>query len=138
MRLLDRIVPELARFQDRRDRAKEFRAARLELRQLTTLCSLGLAPLLAGTIGLAGAALGDAKKGLHWAGQSLGLLFWFSFIVVTWVLRSSLRRSLRQRLRKYGVRLCIRCGYDMANTPSNRCPECGVPVPPMAQKEQAA
>lgn len=41
--------------------------------------------------------------------------------------RSSNHLELRQYLNLKGIRVCLRCGYDLRATTEPRCPECGAP-----------
>jgi hypothetical protein len=45
--------------------------------------------------------------------------------VILLILRSRIRRSVRQKLRVLGVPICVVCGYDLTANTSGRCPECG-------------
>jgi hypothetical protein len=38
-------------------------------------------------------------------------------------------RKLRTELRRRGIPICIRCGYQAGDIAAHRCPECGAPAP---------
>ena len=40
------------------------------------------------------------------------------------IMRSIVHRNLRTQLVKQGVKICIKCGYDLRAS-KERCPECG-------------
>ena len=42
-----------------------------------------------------------------------------------WLLRRTIRRSLREDLNLCGLSLCLVCGYDLTGNVSGVCPECG-------------
>ena len=44
---------------------------------------------------------------------------------VIWLERRRIRRSLRNQLNERGIRVCMKCGYDLCGLPEPRCPECG-------------
>jgi hypothetical protein len=45
-----------------------------------------------------------------------------------WVYRGT-QRILRAELRRRGIPVCIRCGYQAGDIAAPRCPECGAPAP---------
>jgi len=46
--------------------------------------------------------------------------------------RRPIRLTLRQELRKMGVRTCLECGYYIATDEARICAECGASVAPLA------
>ena len=56
------------------------------------------------------------------------LLFW---PWAAWVYRHAYVRPVRQAMRDAGHDVCVGCGYDLTGLGdgSNRCPECGWPIP---------
>ncbi|MCG8405599.1 MAG: hypothetical protein MI923_10420 [Phycisphaerales bacterium] len=48
--------------------------------------------------------------------------------VIFWVLGHRIRRELRRKLNVYGIRICIKCAYDLRANESGVCPECGTQV----------
>ena len=47
------------------------------------------------------------------------------YLLVVWIWRRGVARSLRGKLVEAGVPVCLRCGYDLRGTTEPRCPECG-------------
>jgi hypothetical protein len=46
-------------------------------------------------------------------------------IVGAWLLRARRQRAVREVLRARGVRVCMKCGYNLSGIVSEQCPECG-------------
>ncbi len=55
------------------------------------------------------------------------IAFLLLFFAIVLFLRRRYRRAVRMELRRYGVALCVRCGYDLTGNESGVCSECGVP-----------
>ncbi|MEC9372892.1 MAG: hypothetical protein VYC34_03575 [Planctomycetota bacterium] len=55
------------------------------------------------------------------------LYFFCGAVFIASVHRRHTRRHIRMLLRKRGVAVCLRCGYDLRGLPEpdERCPECG-------------
>lgn len=57
---------------------------------------------------------------------SLGLFAGIASVCATvWVLRRTTRRLVRSMLNESGHHLCLNCGYDLRESSSGICPECG-------------
>jgi len=55
--------------------------------------------------------------------------FFLICAILGYIDRNKARRNFRRALALCGVPICVRCGYDLANTdPSQLCPECGAPL----------
>src|SRR5262245_15406984 len=46
-------------------------------------------------------------------------------LAVEYIFRQQIREHLRRQLNDRGIRVCMRCGYNLAGNASGRCPECG-------------
>lgn len=58
-----------------------------------------------------------------------GAISGFGFLtLIQLALLPVLRRQARKELNRWGVPVCIRCGYDLRGNDSPRCPECGKAV----------
>ena len=42
-----------------------------------------------------------------------------------WARRREIQTTVRRLLRERGLRVCMRCGYDLRGNTQPRCPECG-------------
>lgn len=61
---------------------------------------------------------------------------WFALLVCLIFPAFSLKRVLRRRARiRRG--LCGKCGYDLRPSKSEKCPECGMPIPPRKEIAKA-
>ena len=55
---------------------------------------------------------------------ALIILAGLAYIALLWAFRKTFQHSLREQLVDHGVRICIKCSYDLRGS-SERCPECG-------------
>lgn len=53
-----------------------------------------------------------------------------AFMAPLLILRSSVCLYLREELRRYGIPICLICGYDLTGCRSLICPECGIEFEP--------
>lgn len=87
-----------------------------------------------------------ALVGVRWVADELNVFPGAIGAVVLWLLCfvgaaicavgivwpvGEIRRMLRQSLCECGVPTCIRCGYNLKDNLSGRCPECGTPIKPL-------
>lgn len=80
---------------------------------------------------------------LRWVSQWEGFVLMFVILLLASVLirfafvyadRRRTVRFLRRRLLELGVPVCLACGYCLRGVPSQRCPECGVELPPRVRE----
>jgi hypothetical protein len=65
--------------------------------------------------------------GIHWFGDRIFVAHWMVSLVTLPLPLLVLFRWVH-RSRRYAGRQCVACGYDLRAS-SDRCPECGAPVP---------
>ena len=53
------------------------------------------------------------------------------------IMRSIVHRNLRTQLVKQGVKICVKCGYNLHGLTEPRCPECGTPFDDKLLKKNA-
>ena len=66
-------------------------------------------------------------------GVILASLGWIAGLVVAvwfsrWLVRGYLAWHLRTELRRRGIPVCLKCGYEGGDIAAPRCPECGAPA----------
>jgi hypothetical protein len=49
-------------------------------------------------------------------------------VVIIWLVRRWITRSLREELNRRGLPTCLACGYDLTGNVSGTCPECGTTI----------
>lgn len=118
------MYPELTRFPARNDAKAALRRSTVEL-GVCLLVLLVLLPILMCYAAAKGfpnwfTRYGPIASGMFVGGIAVGLLF-----VAHYTLRSRTRRKLRIELRKFGIRLCFNCGYDLRAATGETCSECG-------------
>lgn len=52
------------------------------------------------------------------------------FLIIRYLHRRGARQELRAKLRKSGVPVCLKCGYNLTGNTTGVCPECGEPSTP--------
>jgi hypothetical protein len=127
--LLKRMIPEIWRLPDARDRG-QVRVQALRQLCLTGPIGLGLGLLLV----IPAVALGEAVIRLL-GGRSFGPgiphLICFALLcalvqaALMFCLKGHARARIRQELRARGLPTCLQCGYDLTGNVSGACPECG-------------
>jgi len=128
------LVPDLALLPDLESQADAWRSARLDMNRFiwptafVLLMPLWIAPWIAPWIAtwIAPWIMGEPQFSI----LAVGLLP-VAWCVSVFVWRKRIRRALRSRFRRIGIRVCLHCGHPMMQLDSMRCPECGGAVPPL-------
>jgi hypothetical protein len=49
-------------------------------------------------------------------------------VLIIWLVRKWITRSLREELNRRNLPTCLACGYDLTGNVSGTCPECGTTI----------
>lgn len=132
---LVRLYPELARFEDDLERGSAMRAVKDRLfhsrRYIALYCILIAIAIpchsyLRGYI----ASLQWPLIYSGWLYAIAVLPILLSLIAPLFIFRRNVCKYLREELRRYGIPICLHCGYDLTGCPSLICPECGTEFEP--------